>query len=74
MYKTKISFPLTCSRGKYDYQYPQCEKMYKNPTKGHLISEQIYAVLDFPKMQRNIARISALAEWVKLRQFFYSKL
>ena len=29
--------------------------------KGQLISEQIYAVLNFPKMQRNIARISALA-------------
>ena len=29
--------------------------------KGQLISEQIYAVLKFPKMQRNIARISALA-------------
>ena len=29
--------------------------------KGQLISEQIYAVLISPKMQRNIARISALA-------------
>ena len=29
--------------------------------KGQLISEQIYAVLNFPKMQGNIARISALA-------------
>ena len=29
--------------------------------KGQLISKQIYAVLNFPKMQRNIARISALA-------------
>ena len=29
--------------------------------KGQLISEQIYAVLNFPKMQRNITRISALA-------------
>ena len=29
--------------------------------KGQLISEQIHAVLNFPKMQRNIARISALA-------------
>ena len=29
--------------------------------KGQLISEQIYAVLNFQKMQRNIARISALA-------------
>ena len=28
--------------------------------KGQLISEQIYAVLNFPEMQRNIARISAL--------------
>ena len=30
-------------------------------TKGQLISEQIYAVLNLPQMQRNIARISALA-------------
>ena len=30
-------------------------------TKGQLISEQIKAVLNFPKMQGNIARISALA-------------
>ena len=30
-------------------------------TKGQLISEQIYAVLNFPKMQRNIAMISSLA-------------
>ena len=30
-------------------------------TKGQSISEQIYAVLNFPKMQRTIARISALA-------------
>ena len=29
--------------------------------KGQLISEHIYAVLNFPKMQRNIARISSLA-------------
>jgi hypothetical protein len=29
--------------------------------KGQLISEQIYAVLDFPNMQRNIARTFALA-------------
>ena len=29
--------------------------------KGQLISEQIYAVLNFPKIQRNIDRISALA-------------
>ena len=28
--------------------------------KGQLISEQIYGVLNFQKMQRNIARISAL--------------
>ncbi len=28
--------------------------------KGPLISEQILAVLNFPKMHRNIARISAL--------------
>ena len=29
--------------------------------KGQLISEQIKAVLNFPKMHRNIDRISALA-------------
>ena len=30
-------------------------------TKGHLISEQIWEDIDFPKLQRkNIARISAL--------------
>ena len=29
--------------------------------KGQLISEQIYAVLNFQKMQRNIVSISALA-------------
>ena len=36
--------------------------------KGQLISEQIQAVLNFPKMQRNIARISALAS-LKMGQF-----
>ena len=30
-------------------------------TKGQLISEQIYGVLNFPKMQRNITRISDIA-------------
>ena len=29
-------------------------------TKGQIISEQICGVLDVPKMQQNIARISAL--------------
>ena len=29
--------------------------------KSQLISEQIFAVLNFPKMQQNIVRISALA-------------
>ena len=29
--------------------------------KGQLISEQIYAVINFPKMQQDIARITALA-------------
>ena len=33
----------------------------RNLSKGQLISEQIYAVLNFPKIQRNIARITALA-------------
>jgi hypothetical protein len=37
--------------------------------KGQLISEQIYAVLNFPKIQRNNARISTLAsKWVKLKK------
>ena len=31
MYKTKISFPLTSSRGRYDYLFPHCEKVYKTP-------------------------------------------
>ena len=30
-------------------------------SKCQSISEQIYVVLNFPKMQKNIARISALA-------------
>ena len=34
---------------------PQCL------SKGQIISEQNCGVLNFPKMQRNIARISALA-------------
>ena len=33
---------------------------YCNYTKGQLISEWLLDVLNFPKMQRNIARISAL--------------
>ena len=36
---------------------------------GQLISEQFYAVLNFPKMQHNIARISALAS--KMGQIKY---
>ena len=36
--------------------------------KGQLISEQIYAVLNFPKMLRNIARISALASKMSQNQ------
>ena len=35
--------------------------LFSSCAKGQLISEQIYGVLNFPKMQRNIARISALA-------------
>ena len=31
------------------------------PSKGQIISEQNYGVLNFPKIQRNIAMISALA-------------
>ena len=40
-------------------------------SKGQLISEQIDAVLNFPKMQQNIARISTLAS--KLGQIKKSK-
>ena len=36
--------------------------------KGQLISEQIHAVLNFPKMQRNIAMISAQGEWLACRK------
>ena len=44
-------------------------RAFKIVTKGQLISEQIYAVLNFPKMQRNIARISALAtKMVQIRK------
>ena len=47
-------------------------------SKGQLISEQIYAVLNFPKMQRNIARISALAykmgQIKKIKAISYIKL
>ena len=44
--------------------------------KGLLISEQICGVLKFPKMQRNIARISALASKMgqikKIKAIFYT--
>ena len=40
-------------------------------TKGQLISEQIDAVLNTPKMQRNIAKISDLAS--KMGQIKKSK-
>ena len=40
--------------------------------KGQLISEQICGVLNFPKMQRNIARISALTS--KKKPSFYTFL
>ena len=52
---------------------PKQERYYK----GQLISEQIYAVLNFPKMQRNITRISALASKMgqikKIKAFYYIK-
>ena len=35
-------------------------KLMSSLSKGQLISEQIYAILNFPKMQRNIVMISAL--------------
>ena len=41
--------------------FPQFSRISQFNSKGQLISQQIYAVLNFPKMQRNIARISALA-------------
>ena len=40
---------------------PRTDAHFTATAKGQLISEQIYAVLHFPKMQRNIAKISALA-------------
>ena len=47
-------------------------------TKVQLISEQITVVLNFPKMQRNIARISDLASKMgqikKIKAIFYTKL
>ena len=37
--------------------------------KGQLISEQIYAVLNFPKMQLNIAKyLPSPLKWVKLKK------
>ena len=36
--------------------------------KGQLISEQIYAVLNFPKMQRNIARIFLASEMGQIKK------
>jgi hypothetical protein len=46
-------------------------RLANDHTKGQLISEQNYAVLNFPKMQRNIAGISALAS--KMGQIKKSK-
>ena len=46
----------------FDWDYLHLTALMKETYfKGQLISEQIYAVLNFPKMQRNIARISTLA-------------
>jgi hypothetical protein len=46
-------------------------------TKGQIISEQKCGVLNFPKMQRNIARISALPSKMgqikKIKAFHYIK-
>ena len=42
-------------------QFFDHELSYRCAPKGQLISEQIYAALNFPKKQRNIVRISALA-------------
>jgi hypothetical protein len=39
----------------------QVAKNMQSSTKGQIISEQNCGVLNFPKMQQNIARISALA-------------
>ena len=45
--------------------------------KGHLISEQNCGALNFPKMQRNISRISVLASKMgqikKIESFDYIK-
>ena len=35
--------------------------MCSDPFKGQLMSKQTYAIINFPKIQRNIARIFALA-------------
>ena len=39
--------------------------------KGQLISEQIYAVLNFPKMQRNIALTSKMGQIKKVKAHYY---
>ena len=45
--------------------------------KGQIISEQNCGVLNFPKMQRNIARVSALASKMgqikKIKTFHYNE-
>ena len=45
----------------YYFVFKRVPSRARPVAKGQLISEQIYAVLNFPKMQQNIARISALA-------------
>ena len=45
----------------YVFLFPFFQQQNCLVSKGQLISEQIYDVLNFPKMQQNIARISALA-------------
>ena len=53
------------------HAYMKKERNYALRTKGQLISEQIYVVLNFPKMQQNITWISALAS--KMGQIKKSK-
>jgi hypothetical protein len=53
-------------------------RLANDHAKGQLISEQNYAFLNFPKMQRKIARISALASKMgqikKIKANFHTKL
>ena len=57
---------------------PRTDAHFTATGKGQLISEQIYAVLNFPNRQQNIAKISALVSKMgqikKIKAIFYTKL